>query len=61
VTLGGHRLTRLIVSAPVAGSIGLSVSVISDGDDLHIAVAAATALPHDPSALVAGLTARLRV
>jgi diacylglycerol O-acyltransferase / wax synthase len=59
VTLAGHRLTRLIVSAPVAGSIGLSVSVISHGDDVHIAVAADSALPHDPAALVRGLVQRL--
>lgn len=34
-------------------------AVVSHGDDVHIAVAADSALPHDPAALVAGLTRRL--
>ncbi|MBL8918227.1 MAG: DUF1298 domain-containing protein [Myxococcaceae bacterium] len=55
VTLGGHRLARLVVSAPVAGTIGMSVSLLSHGDDVEVSVALDRALPHDPRRIVTRL------
>jgi hypothetical protein len=59
VTLAGHRLSRLVVSAPVAGTIGMSVSLLSHGDDVEVSVALDRGLPHDPRQIVTRMTALL--
>jgi WS/DGAT/MGAT family acyltransferase len=59
VNLHGHRLSSIVVSAPVGGTIGVSVSMLSHGGTLRVSVASDRALPLDPARIAAHLEALL--
>jgi diacylglycerol O-acyltransferase len=60
LTLGGREVTGVIVSAPVAGTVGMSASILSVGPEVRVSVATDAALPHDPGRLVRAIEDAVR-